>query len=172
MTRGLRVLGLDPGYGRCGWGLIQAEGQQIDYLACGVIETEGKTSFPARLLRLQAEIQALLKTHAPAEAAIEQLYFAKNVKTGIDVGQARGVLLVTCAQAGLEIFEYKPVEIKLAVAGYGAAPKDQIQRMVRLLLKMDRAPKLDDAADALAAAICHVHSRALKKHLQSRPQRI
>lgn len=172
VTQGVRILGLDPGYGRCGWGLVQAAGQQLHCLASGVIETTGQSPFPARLLRLQTEVQALIKTHTPAETAIEQLYFAKNVKTGIDVGQARGVLLVTCAQAGLDIFEYKPVEIKLAVAGYGAAPKEQVQRMVRLLLKLEQVPKLDDAADALAAAICHAHSRALKKRLQSQPQRI
>jgi crossover junction endodeoxyribonuclease RuvC len=168
----LRVLGLDPGYGRCGWGVIQAEGPQIRFAGCGVIETPARVSFPARLLQIQNAIRGLVQEHCPQEAAIEQLYFAKNVKTGIDVGQARGVALVTCAQAGLEIFEYKPTEIKLAVTGYGAAPKDQVQKMVRLLLKLEQAPRLDDAADALATALCHVQSRVLKKHLQNRPQRI
>lgn len=161
-------MGLDPGYGRCGWGVIQAEGQRLNAVACGVIETSAKTAFPARLLRLQDEIQTLIKAHAPGEAAIEQLYFSKNVKTGIDVGQARGVALVTCARGGLAISEYKPVEIKLAVTGFGAAPKSQVQRMVKLLLKLEQEPELDDAADALAVAICHVHSRALKQHAANR----
>jgi crossover junction endodeoxyribonuclease RuvC len=169
VSQGLRVFGLDPGYGRCGWGVIQAEGPQLRYIACGVIETPARATFPARLLQLQNEIQSLIQEHGPQESAIEQLYFAKNVKTGIDVGQARGVALVTCARNGLEVFEYKPAEIKLAVTGYGAAPKSQVQKMVRLLLKLEQAPKMDDAADALATAICHMHSRALKKHMQNHP---
>ncbi|MCK5219773.1 crossover junction endodeoxyribonuclease RuvC, partial [bacterium] len=104
-----------------------------------------------------------IRQYAPDEAAVEELFFSRNVKTAVDVGQARGVVILTCAQAEIEIAEYKPVEIKMAVTGYGAAPKTQIQSMVKMLLGLKTVPRPDDAADALAVAICHAHSRASRK---------
>ncbi len=162
VSSGVPILGVDPGYGRCGWGIVEMLGNRLRTCGCGVIETSARVPFTERLTVLHAELQEVIRRHGPGEAAVEQLYFAKNVKTAIDVGQARGVVILTCAEAGLAIAEYKPVEIKLAVTGYGAATKDQVQRMLRMLLGSQPLPKLDDASDALAAAVCHAHSRALK----------
>jgi crossover junction endodeoxyribonuclease RuvC len=126
---------------------------------CGVIETPAGQPFPARLMDLHGALLRVMQTHAPQEAGIEQLFFAKNIKTGIDVGQARGVAVLACAQSGLKIAEYKPVEIKQAVTGYGAATKPQVQKMVQTLLNVKTLSAGDDAVDALAVAICHAHSR-------------
>lgn len=156
------ILGIDPGYGRCGWGLIQVHGNRLAGLDYGVIETPAKMPFPLRLKQLYAELQRVISEHHPDESALEQLFFSKNAKTAIDVGQARGVAMLACIQFDLPIAEYKPGEIKLAVSGYGMADKAQMQQMVKILLGLRQAPRLDDAADALAVAICHAHSRTLK----------
>ena len=155
------ILGIDPGYGRCGWGLIQVLGNRLSGLQYGVIETAAKTPFPLRLKQLHDELGRIIVDHQPEETAMEQLFFSKNAKTAIDVGQARGVALLACTQAGLPVAEYKPVEIKMAVTGYGMAAKPQIQQMVKVLLGLREAPHIDDAADALAVAICHAHSRKM-----------
>ncbi len=153
------VLGIDPGYGRCGWGVIEVTGNCLRSLGYGVIETSARVAFAQRLETLYKNLKNVIAAHAPQESAIEQLFFSRNVKTAINVGQARGVAVLTCAQAGLPVLEYKPGEIKLAVTGYGLADKSQVQRMVNMILGMKHGPKLDDAADALAVAICHAHSR-------------
>lgn len=137
-------------------------GNRLQFQKCGVIETPGSRSMPQRLALLHRELLQLLHSHAPDETAVEQLFFAKNVKTAIDVGQARGVILLTCEEAGLPVAEYKPSVIKQAVSGYGAAGKTQVERMVKVLLALKSAPRLDDATDALAAAICHAHCRGLQ----------
>jgi len=154
------ILGIDPGYGRCGWGIIRLLGNQLNMQNCGVIEPPLQEPFAKRLMYLHEQLHQIIKEYSPDESAIEQLFFSKNVKTAIDVGQARGVVVLTCSQAKIPIAEYKPVEIKMAVTGYGAATKIQIQRMVKMLLGLRVVPKPDDAADALAVAICHAHSRA------------
>jgi len=159
VSQKIKILGVDPGYGRCGWGVITLAGNHLEANDYGVIETSAKMRFSERLLAVHQALCDILKSHQPQEVAVEQLFFAKNVKTAIDVGQARGVIVLTCIQAGLEVEEYKPAEIKIAVSGYGAAPKLQIQRMVKMLLGLTKVPKPDDAADALAIAICHAHSR-------------
>jgi crossover junction endodeoxyribonuclease RuvC len=152
------ILGVDPGYGRCGWGIVECRGNSLHALGCGVIETPAGQPMPRRLLQLHEEIEVVISRYAPAESAVEELFFAKNVKTGINVGQARGVLILACARAGLPVAEYKPVEIKLAVTGYGAAAKGQVQKMVQTLLRTGTLTVLDDAIDALAVAICHAHT--------------
>ena len=153
------ILGVDPGYGRCGWGVLECRGNSLRQLGCGVIETPAGKPLPGRLLQLYEALEAVIRQYAPTEAAVEELFFVKNIKTGISVGQARGVLILACAQAGLAIAEYKPVEIKLAVTGYGAAAKAQVQKMVQTLLRTGVLTVLDDAIDALAVAICHAHTR-------------
>lgn len=168
LVRTARIFGIDPGYGRCGWGAVETNGSQLRLLACGVIETPAGEPLSRRLAALHHELARLLAQYRPGEAAVEELFFAKNVKTAIAVGQARGVVLLACAQAGVELAEYKPAEIKLAVSGYGAAAKTQVQHMVRLLLAMPEVPRLDDASDALAVAICHAHSRGLRALTDSR----
>ncbi len=163
MSKALSVLGIDPGYGRCGWGLVEVEHNRLQSRGYGVIETSSRESFPRRLFLLHEQIRKIIRQYAPDESAVEELFFSRNVKTAIDVGQARGVVILTCEQAEIEIAEYKPVEVKMAVTGYGAASKTQIQSMVKMLLGLKKAPRLDDAADALAVAICHAHSRTQRK---------
>jgi crossover junction endodeoxyribonuclease RuvC len=159
-------LGVDPGYGRCGWGVLECRGNSLHSLGCGVISTPAGKPMPERLLELYAALEAVIRQYAPTEAAMEELFFSKNIKTGITVGQARGVLILACARAGLNVAEYKPVEIKLAVTGFGAAAKGQVQKMVQTLLRTGALKVLDDAIDALAVAICHAHSyRAWAKEI-------
>jgi crossover junction endodeoxyribonuclease RuvC len=153
------ALGIDPGTATTGYGLVRLEPNggllAVDY---GVITTPKNTPAPARLVMLHQQLTELLKDHHPDTAAVEKLFFQRNVSTAISVGQARGVTLLALAQAGLDVFEYAPNEIKQAVAGYGSAGKRQMQEMVRVLLTLDDIPRPDDAADALAVAITHLNT--------------
>ncbi|MDK1028831.1 MAG: crossover junction endodeoxyribonuclease RuvC [Anaerolineae bacterium] len=153
------ALGIDPGIATTGYGLVRLEPDggllPINY---GIISTPKNTPLPERLVMLYDQMQALLNEHRPETVAVEKLFFSRNVKTAISVGQARGVMLLSIAQAGLELFEYTPNEVKQAVAGYGSADKRQIQEMVRVLLELPKIPKPDDAADALAVAITHLNT--------------
>lgn len=153
------ALGIDPGTATTGYGLVRLQPDggllAVNY---GVITTPKNTPSPARLVRLHQQLTELLQDRHPDTTAVEKLFFQRNVSTAISVGQARGVTLLALAQAGLEVFEYAPNEIKQAVAGYGSAGKRQMQEMVRILLSLDDIPRPDDAADALAVAICHLHS--------------
>jgi crossover junction endodeoxyribonuclease RuvC len=162
------VIGIDPGTALTGYGLIQRNSDSslklIDY---GVIRTSSQQPMSRRLVKLHSELETLLKRHQPKQAAVERLFFQKNVTTAISVGQARGVVLLALGSAGLPVEEYTPQDIKLAVTGYGAADKGQMQRMVKMLLAMDEVPKPDDAADALAVAICHAHSAALQSRIEA-----
>lgn len=156
------VLGIDPGTAITGYGLVrQAEDDSLEQVGHGVILTAANTPLPQRLVKLYTEIKQIIDLHRPDSSAVEKLFFTRNVKTGISVGQARGVVLLALAQANLSIAEYTPNEIKLAVSGYGNADKRQVQEMVRVLLNLDEIPKPDDAADALAVSICHLHSARL-----------
>ena len=150
------VLGLDPGTAITGYGVIEAlpDGafRAVDY---GVITTPAKTPLAERLLLLHQELEALLTRHALRGAAVERLFFQRNVTTAMSVGQARGVLLLTLAQHGLAVAEYTPNEVKEAITGYGSAGKAQMQRMIQMLLGLETLPRPDDAADALAVALCH-----------------
>lgn len=148
-----RILGIDPGYGRVGWGIIEGHGSSWQYIAHGCIETDKRYSFAKRLLQIEAELQQVITTYQPNFSAVEQIFFTKNVTTGIDVSQARGVILLTLAHSKIPIAELTPKQIKQALTGYGNAEKRQVQEMVKRELSMEELPKQDDAADALAVAI-------------------
>ena len=154
----MRVLGVDPGTAITGYGIVEGEGDELSLVAYGVITTPSHLPLPQRLQQIYRELRALIAEWQPESAAVEELFFSKNVRTALAVGQARGVALLALTDAGLPIQEYKPVQVKQAVAGYGGAPKEQVQGMVQLLLGLDEIPRPDDAADALAVAICHFHS--------------
>jgi crossover junction endodeoxyribonuclease RuvC len=154
----MRTIGIDPGTARMGWGVVDVQGGQLSLVEYGVLTTPAGMPQPERLLRLHQGLVELLARHRPDAAAIEELFFGKNVNTAITVGQARGVALLAMAQAGVAISEYKPVVVKQAVAGYGGADKKQMQEMVRITLSMAAIPRPDDAADALAIAICHAYT--------------
>lgn len=151
----MRIVGIDPGTARIGWGLIDGERQNYTMLRYGCIETE-KTKQPHhRLQEIYTEVLGLLQTERPDQVVVEQLFFARNVTTAMGVGQARGVILLAAAQANLPVFEYTPMQVKQAITGYGRAEKPQIQSMVKMLLQLKETPKPDDAADALAIALTH-----------------
>ena len=150
------IFGVDPGTAKMGFGVIEYE-HDSRLIAHGVLETPAKTPMPCRLRTLYELVCALLDAHTPAVLAIEQLFFARNVTTAISVGQARGVVLLAAALRDIPVQEYTPSEIKQSIVGYGKADKTQIQEMVRMLLNLDAIPQPDDAADALAVAICHAH---------------
>ncbi len=155
----MRVLGIDPGTATTGYGLVDGTpggGDEDRLLEFGTIRTKPKTPMPERLLELHGALMGLMTELQPDVVAVEELFFARNVTTALTVGQARGVILLAGAQAGLPVFEYKPREIKLSLTGYGAADKRQVQDMVRMLLHLEAAPHPDDAADAVATALCHL----------------
>lgn len=152
------VLGIDPGTGRMGYGIVRQNADtSLTAVAYGVIETSPASPMPQRLVTLYQNIQELLLLHRPDGAAVEKLFFSRNVTTAISVGQARGVALLALAQAGLDVGEYTPNEIKQTITGYGSARKPQMQEMIRILLGLENVPQPDDAADALAVAITHFH---------------
>ncbi len=151
------TLGIDPGTATMGYGVVAGADEPVS-VAYGVLRTPSDEPMPARLLTLYDGVRALIARHRPDVLAIEQLLFGRNVTTALAVGQARGVVLLAAAQAGLPVAEYKPAQVKEAVVGYGKAEKHQMQEMVRLLLRLPETPHPDDAADALAVAICHVHT--------------
>ncbi len=151
------ILGIDPGYALTGFGVIESRGPRLTLLEYGTISTRAGVPFPERLLRIDQELGSLLARHAPEVAAIEELFFYRNVTTAIGAAQGRGAAVVAMARAGIPVVEYTPMQVKQAVTGYGKADKVQVQQMVRLLLAMSEPPKPDDAADALAIAICHAH---------------
>ncbi len=161
------VIGIDPGTARTGYGLVESSASgALKLVHYGVITTPAKKSLPDRLIQLHEKLQEILGSYEPDTAAVEQLFFQKNVSTALSVGQARGVVLLTLAEAGLVVEEYSPQDVKTAVTGYGAADKIQMQKMVQTLLNMEALPKPDDAADALAVAICHIQSRAYRSRLE------
>jgi len=148
------ILGIDPGTARCGFGVIEKKGNSLKAQTFGVVEADREHSQPERLEIMYVEISRLIKKYKPDIMAVEKLFFSKNVKTAMSVGEARGVILLCGQLAGVEIDEYTPMQIKTALTGYGAAEKKQVAQMVKLLLGLKEAPKQDDAADALAAACC------------------
>lgn len=158
------VLGIDPGTATTGYGLVgEDDAGEARLVRCGVIATGPDIPMPERLLAIHQAVTTLIREYAPEAAAVEALFFGRNVTTALTVGQARGVVLLAAAQAGLPVYEYKPAEVKQALAGYGGADKRQMQEMVRMLLGLDAAPRPDDAADAVAVAICHLHSARLRR---------
>lgn len=153
----MRIIGVDPGTATTGFGVIDHDKGRLKFVDAGVILTDKNLEMPKRLQILHEELAQVIRETKAEIASVEQLFFAKNVTTAITVGQARGVILLTIAEANLPIVEYTPMQIKLAVTGYGGAKKDQIQQMVKTLLGLNAIPKPDDAADALAAAITHAN---------------
>lgn len=151
----MRILGIDPGTGILGFGVIQVSRGFIELVDAGVIRTPVHEDDAVRLLTIYEELTDIIMQNKPQVMSVEKLFFARNVTTAMTVAQARGVVLLCGQQAGLELFEYTPMQIKQAVTGYGKADKKQMQEMVRVLLKLEQVPKPDDAADALAAAITH-----------------
>jgi len=152
------VMGIDPGTATTGYGVVIRDGSRLRHVTHGVIATPANTPFADRLSAIYDEITALLDTHKPQAVAIEKIFFKQNITTGISVAQARGVIALACAQRNLDISEYGPVEVKNGVVGYGKATKQQVQQMTKTLLTLDDIPRPDDAADALALAICRLHS--------------
>jgi len=152
------VLGIDPGTARTGYGIVSREGSRLSLVTYGCIETVPDRPLEGRLLIIHKRLTALLDEYRPEAVGVERLFFNKNVQTAFAVGQARGIVLLSAAQHGLPLYEYGPHEVKLAVTGYGRAAKEQVQRMVQAVLGMDELPRPDDAADALAVAVCTSHS--------------
>jgi len=159
------VLGLDPGLARTGYGFVRREGNRLFALAYGTVVTPAGLCLSERLFRLHRELGELIRTYHPEAMAVEELFFCRNAKTAIAVGQARGVALLAAAEAGLTVSEYTPLQVKQAVVGYGRAEKHQVQQMVRVLLALPDLPRPDDAADALAVAICHAHSHQPRREV-------
>ena len=152
------ILGIDPGLATVGYGIIEYRGNSFTTLDYGAILTEAHTECNSRLLSMNAQLINLINMFKPDAVAIEELFFNKNIKTAIAVAQARGAILLTCAQNNVPTFEYTPLQVKQAVVGYGRADKNQVQQMTKILLNLKAVPKPDDTADALAIAICHAHS--------------
>ncbi|AGA69950.1 Holliday junction endonuclease RuvC [Desulfitobacterium dichloroeliminans LMG P-21439] len=152
------ILGIDPGTAIMGYGLIEKKGSRLLAVDYGCWRTPAHTPMTERLLMLYNDIAACIKNHQPNFVAVEELFFNRNTTTAISVGQARGVILLAAAQAGIPVSEYTPLQVKQSVTGYGRADKQQIQQMVKALLGLPEIPKPDDTADALAIAICHAHS--------------
>ena len=152
------ILGIDPGVAMVGYAIIMAQGDNLQLLACDAITTRAGVALPLRLREIYHLLSELIATYRPHEVAMEELFFGRNTSTATAVGQARGVALLAVANAGLSIAEYTPNEVKLAVTGYGAAKKEQVGEMVRILLHLPAIPRPDDAADAAAIAICHAHT--------------
>lgn len=158
----MRILGIDPGIAIVGYSIVECNGNNFKPIEYGCIRTEASLDFPERIKIIYDSLTEIIRKHQPQDLAIEELFFNKNVKTAIKVGQARGVEVLAAVNQGLGIFEYTPLQIKQAIAGYGRAEKSQIQEMVKILLNLKETPKPDDVADALAVAICHGASLKFK----------
>lgn len=154
----MRILGIDPGVAIVGFGVVDSEGGTQRMVQYGAINTPANTPLAARLVQIEQDLMELLDQFKPDEVAIEELFFSKNITTGIAVAHARGVILATVEKAGIPLYEYTPMQVKQAVVGYGLAEKNQVMDMTKRLLKLRSVPKPDDAADALAIAICHARS--------------
>jgi len=160
------ILGIDPGTAITGFGVVEQSAGKVQAVEFGVFKTAARDNPEVRLAQLYHHLLAIIQRHRPGALAIEKLFFGSNVTTAFSVGQARGVIMLAAAQNQIPIFEYAPNEIKLSVSGYGKADKKQIQHMVKQLLGLKEAPKPDDAADALAVAICHLGTVGLREKLR------
>jgi crossover junction endodeoxyribonuclease RuvC len=154
----VKIFGIDPGSERTGFGCIESTGGRHRLVACGALTPPARATFPEKLTVIHAELAVLLARHRPDCVAVENIFYARNVRSALKLGHARGVAILAAAEAGLRVVEYAPAEIKRAVVGYGRAEKSQIQQMIKLLLGLEDPPTPHDAADALAVAICHLHS--------------
>ncbi|PIZ98510.1 MAG: crossover junction endodeoxyribonuclease RuvC [Candidatus Komeilibacteria bacterium CG_4_10_14_0_2_um_filter_37_10] len=159
----LVVLGIDPGFADTGFGVVSSSDNKMKAMAFGSLKTKVNLDFGQRLLIIETGINKLIQQYQPDCLVVEQLFFCKNVTTALKVGQARGVVLLAAARMNLPVMEFTPLQVKQGLTGYGAASKNQVGQMVKLLLALDKVPQPDDAADALAMAICGIHSYKLKK---------
>ena len=155
----MKIFGIDPGSERTGYGCVETDGSRTRIVICGAISSPASTAFPERLLKIHARLSAVLAECRPDCVAIESVFYSVNVRSALKLGHARGVAMLAAVEAGLPVMEYSPAEIKRAVVGYGRADKPQVQQMVKLLLRLPSVPTPHDAADALAVAICHLHSQ-------------
>ncbi len=162
----MRILGVDPGYALMGYGVIERNGSRLRAVDYGSISTGPSAPMPERLKFLYSSLMDIIADTEPDTASFEELFYNTNAKTVINVGQARGVAVLACVNSGIEIAEYTPLQIKQALVGYGRAEKKQVQQMVKAVLGLDKVPKPDDTADALAAAVCHANSMAGSSSLQ------
>jgi crossover junction endodeoxyribonuclease RuvC len=162
------VFGIDPGSERTGYGCVETDGRRHRLIVCGAVAAQTGDDFAARLARIHRELSRLIATCRPDCVAIENVFYATNVRSALKLGHARGVAMLAAVQAGCRVAEYTPTEVKRAVVGYGRAEKAQVQQMVKVLLGLNRAPSPHDAADALAVAICHVHEDVLTSRLSAR----
>ena len=160
------ALGIDPGTAIVGYAIVAARGSELSMVACDVITTPAGMPLPERLRHIYHRLGEIVTTYHPNEAAMEELFFAKNARTAFSVGQARGVAMLALANGGLAVAEYTPRQVKQAVTGYGGASKEQVGEMVRILLRLKAVPRPDDAADAAAVAICHLHTASFLTHTQ------
>ena len=161
----MKILGIDPGFAIVGYSVIEYIGNKFKLITSGAIETKANESFPLRLEKIYLDLNQIIEEYKPDVMSIEELFFNTNVKTAINVAQARGVLLVTARIHKLPTYEYTPLQIKQAVVGYGRADKMQVQRMVKMILKTENLPKLDDITDSMAIGICHAHSAKFAEKL-------
>jgi crossover junction endodeoxyribonuclease RuvC len=162
----MRVFGIDCGSERTGYGVIDSDGDSHTVVAYGVVQTSSKTPFPMRLQKIHGDLISLFQKFSPDEVAVEEIFYASNAKSALKLGHVRGVALLAATEAGVPICEYSALEVKSSVVGYGRAEKIQVQQMVKMLLRMKEIPQPDDAADALALAICHIHHRATQTKIQ------
>lgn len=160
------ALGIDPGTAIVGYAVVEARGSELNMVACDVITTPSTMSMPERLQHIYHRLKEIITTYRPNESAMEELFFTKNTRTAMTVGQARGVALLALANGGLVVSEYTPKQVKQAVTGYGGANKEQVGEMVRILLHLKSIPRPDDAADAAAVAICHLHTASFLTRTQ------
>jgi len=162
----MRVLGIDPSSRATGYGIIESEGGAVSVLGYGAIRPSRRDTLPVKLLRIRTDLGGLIRRFEPEEIAVENPFLSRNIKTAITLGQVRGAVLVAAAESGRPLFEYSPLEIKKAVTGYGQADKAQVATMIRTLLGLrDEAPD-EDASDALACALCHLHTRLFQLNLE------
>lgn len=161
----MRILGIDPGFAITGYSVIDYEGNKFKLITSGAIETRAGVSFPLRLTKIYDDMQMLVKEYKPEAISVEELFFNNNIKTGINVAQARGIVLLVGCKAGIPTYEYTPLQVKQAVVGYGRAEKKQVQKMVQSILRVEKVPKLDDITDSMAIAICHAHSSRFAEKL-------
>jgi crossover junction endodeoxyribonuclease RuvC len=160
------ALGIDPGTAIVGYAVVESRGNELSMVACDVITTPASMPMPERLLQIYQRLNEIISTYRPNEAAMEELFFAKNARTALTVGQGRGVAMLALANGGLTVAEYTPKQVKQAVTGYGGANKEQVGEMVRIILHLKTVPRPDDAADAAAVAICHLNTALYLTHTQ------
>ncbi len=161
----MRILGIDPGFAITGYSIIDYRGNKFKLIDSGAVTTKSGESFPLRLTKIYDDLSMIIDEYKPDAISVEELFFNNNVKTAINVAQARGVVLVVGCQKQIPTYEYTPLQIKQAVAGYGRADKIQVQKMVKAILNVEKLPKLDDTTDSMAAAICHAHSARFSEKL-------